>query len=427
MDTGDWWHIFHSRQLNKLVEIGIANNQALAAAKSALQEATYTLYAEKGSLLYPGIDFTGLAERLQTSPLSVGVPSAGTATFDVYNANFQASYLLDIWGASRRQIEGYAAAVDFQKYEMLGTYLTLTTNIVTTTITVASLDAQMAATRKLIDAQTEILRVIKKQRAVGGVDDQAVLSQEKLLSQAQALLPVLQKMRSTEWHTLSVLLGQPTSDTLPSPVALNTLQLPSALPVSLPAKMVTQRPDIQAAQATMHQASANIGVVTSYLLPQISITSNYGFLSSTTNNFFDSSNVTWGIGGNILQPIFHGGQVWMARKAAIAAFNQTKAQYRQTVLQAFKNISDALRAIQYDAQLFQAQTKAERSARDQWQIVKKQYQVGGENYLAVLQADVVYQQAMLDRLKTEGLRYTDTAGLYQALGGGWWNREGSLS
>ncbi len=417
---GDWWQIFHSSKLNDLITAGLNNNQDLAAAKAALREANYALYAQIGGLLLPAVNFSGGAQESQSNALSFGVNTPST-TFNVFNASFQASYLLDVWGASRRQIEAYAAQADYERYVMLGTYITLTTNIATTAITIASLQDQLIATNNLIVAQKKVLKITQQQFSAGGVSETNVLSQQTLLAQTQATLPPLQKSLSEEQHALAVLTGNQTSDMPILLLNLNKIKLPRELPVSLPSQLVESRPDIQASEALLHATSAQVGVATANLLPQITLTGNYGWISSSANNLFSSANQTWNIGAGLLQPLFHGGQLIMQRKSMIAAFEQARAQYKQTVLQAFKNVADALRAIQYDAVEMRDQVRAEKFALETLNITEQQYQVGGQNYLAVLNAQEQYQNSVLARVKAQAMRYTDTAALYQALGGGWWN------
>ncbi|OGT40435.1 MAG: hypothetical protein A3E81_01210 [Gammaproteobacteria bacterium RIFCSPHIGHO2_12_FULL_36_30] len=420
---GDWWTIFHSTSLNKLILEGLQNNQDLVAAKAALREANYTLYAQVGGLLLPSVNFNGGAQQVQTNGLTFGTNTLPTSTFNIFNASFGASYLLDIWGASRRQIEALAAQADYERYTMIATYLTLTTNIATTAITIASLQDQIKATEKLIIAQKKILNITRKQFSVGGVSYENVLTQQTLLAQTEATMPPLRQSLSQEQHALAVLIGKQTNVQKPLKIALNKIILPKNIPVSLPSKIITQRPDIQASEALLHAASANVGVATANLLPQVTLSAAYGWQSSTTTNFFSAQNEAWNYGAALLQPIFHGGQLILQRKAAIAALDQARAQYEQTVLQAFKNIADALRAIQFDAYEFKDQALAEKTAYATLILTEKQYQVGGQNYLAVLNAQEQYQQIVLSRVKAQAARYTDTAALYQTLGGGWWNNK----
>lgn len=417
---GDWWTLFHSKKINALIAEGIANNYNLVAAKAALRQANDTLYAQAGGLLLPSVNFAGSAEQARANAASFGI-NTPTSTFNVFNASFQASYLLDIWGASRRQVEAFAAQADYQRYEMLGTYLTLTTNIATTAITIASLRDQIAATQNLISEQKQVLVITQKQFAVGGVSEGNVLTQQTLLAQTEATLPPLRNSLSDQEHALAVLTGKVTVNAKPLLLKLNDVTLPSTLPVSLPSSMVKQRPDIQASEALLHAASANVGVATANLLPQITLNAAAGWQSASVNDFFSTQNEIWNASAGLLQPIFHGGQLIMQRRAAIAALDQARAQYEQTVLQAFQNVADALRAIQFDAYEFRDQTHAEKSALATYLLTKKQYAVGGQNYLSVLQAQEQYEQALLARIKAQATRLTDTAGLYQALGGGWWN------
>jgi len=419
--TGDWWRVFHSAQINALVEQGIANSPNLDAAKAALREAKDTLFAEAGGLMFPSVDLAGSAQRAQANPLQVGVTNSSAALFDVYNTTFQSSYLLDIWGASRRQIENYAAQVDYQRYELMGAYLTLTSNIVTTAVGVASLREQIKATQELIKVESKLLAVTRQQFAVGGTDEQNVLTQQTQLAQTEATLPPLENALSQMQHTLAALVGKVPAQLAPQNISLNSLNLPATLPVSLPSQLVVQRPDIQASEALLHAASAQVGVATANLLPQVTLTANYGWLSDSTDNLFNPDNIVWSLAAGLAQPIFHGGQLKMQRRAAIAAFDQAAAQYKETVLQAFKNVADALRATQTDAAEFQKQTYARNSAYRTFKLTEQQYQVGGQNYLAVLNAQQQYQQIMINQIKAQAARYSDTAALYQALGGGWWN------
>ena len=417
---GDWWHIFHSAAINRLVQLGISHNNELIAAKAALREAKDTLLGQAGGLLLPSVDLASSALKNRVNDSGFGV-NFGTDTFKVFNASFHASYLLDVWGASRRQIETYAAQADYARYEMLGTYTTLTTNIVTTAITIASLRAQIKATKYLMHDQQKILGINKKQFSVGGISQENVLLQETQLAQTKSTLPPLYKSLSIQQHALAVLIGEQTNQAPSLQLSLNNLTLPKNIPLSLPSVVITKRPDVQASQALLHERSAEIGVATAHLLPAITLSGNFGWQSSELSNFFANQNEIWQMAANLLQPLFHGGQLIMERRAALAALDQARAQYEQTVLQAFQNVADALRAIEYDALTYKANRIAEKSAHKSLSITKRQFAAGGGSYLAVLKAQEQYQQTVLSRVKSAAMRYADTAALYQALGGGWWN------
>jgi outer membrane protein TolC len=388
---GAWWEAFHSKALNQLVEQGIANSPTLASAQATLKVAQETLIAERGTLLFPQLDATLSAERQRFVGSQFGLNSESNV-FNLFNASFNASYILDVFGGARRQVEAYAALVDYNRYLMLGAYLTLTSNIVTTAITVASEEAQAKATQRLIAAQAVQLEVMKKQFQLGGISQLDILTQD-------AALPHLD---------------------------LNHLILPSQLPVSLPSKWVTQRPDIQAQTALLHQASAQVGVATANLLPQITLNGGYGWSSDTASLLLNPKSVMWNMTTNFTQPIFEGGALRAARRAAIANYESVFATYRQVVLQAFSDVANALHALHDDARTFRASRSAEVASRKTLWLTRKQYQLGAVSYLSVLNAETQYQTAVISRIQSETLRYNDTVALFQSLGGGWWHRPSLL-
>lgn len=415
----EWWQLFHSEAINTLVRIGIANSPNLAAAMATLREAQETYNAQFESAFFPAISGTFAGQRQRFPGASLDVPSS---IFSTFNATVNVSYTLDVFGGLRRQVEGYLAEVDYQRYEFLAAYLTLTTNVVTTAVTMASLEAQIATTHELINAQRNQLAIVKKQFYLGGVSGENVASQETLLAQTEATLPPLEKSLAQTNHALAVLIGDYPNASLPT-IKLNKLTLPTPLPVSLPSQLVRQRPDIMAAEALLHAANAQIGVATANLLPQITLTSNGGWSATRLSQLILPNNRTWGIGASILQPIFQGGSLWATRRATIAARNAAVAQYRQTVLQALQNVADSLRAIDYDAKQLRANRKAEMAAYRYLNLTQAQYRLGGASYLDLLNAQQQYLQNKITRITAEATRYNDTAALFQALGGGWWNKD----
>lgn len=417
----EWWELFHSDEINAMVEKGIENSPNLAAAEAALRQAKDTLYSQIGNLLLPKFDATGYAERARISGLGFGIGGPSNV-FNVFNTTVSVSYLLDIFGGSRRQIEALQAQVDYQRYQLIAAYLTLTSNIVTTAVTVASLEAQIKATNALIHEEALQLKIIKKQFQLGGASQQTIFTQQTLLAQTQSLLPPLQTNLERSRHALAVLIGELPSDMPPPTINLDKLILPANIPVSLPSSLVCQRPDIQAAEAVLHAASAQIGVATANMLPQITLTGDYGWTGQTVGNLFNSTSKVWDLGMSIAQPIFHGGALFWQRKAAIATFEQAEAQYKQTVLQAFQNVADALKTLEGDARAFKAKREAEISAKATYTLTSKQYRLGATSYLNLLTAEQQYQQAVINRIQAQSARYTDTTALFAALGGGWWNR-----
>ncbi|MBI5447272.1 MAG: efflux transporter outer membrane subunit [Gammaproteobacteria bacterium] len=416
----DWWTLYRSPELNRLICRGIKNSPTLAAAKATLRQAEETLNAQIGRSLYPSVTGQFSGTRQNFVPDTLGLSGIST-NFNLYNTAVNVSYPLDVFGGQHRLVESVRAQTERQYDETVAAYVTLTANIVTTAIMNASLRAQITATHSLIHAEEENLVIMQKQFALGGVSGTDVLTQQTQVAQTRALLPPLEKNLTLSYDALSVLVGSfPANSDLPQ-LTLNELHLPKKLPVSLPSYLVKQRPDIRAAEATLHQACAQVGVATANLYPQITLTASYGWFSPSTQDLFSSSYKSWNYAGQITQAIFNGGALRAQKRAAVAALEAAEAQYKKTVLQAFQNVADTLRAIETDAQALQAQQLAETAAQETLKIVQKQYHLGGANYLAVLTAEQQYQQTRIKVIQASAARYADTAALFQALGGGWWH------
>jgi NodT family efflux transporter outer membrane factor (OMF) lipoprotein len=415
---GQWWTLFHSTALNSIIEGALKANPSLEAAQATLSEAEAQLHAGEGALL-PTVSGSASTARERISGASFGIPGT-LPIFTLNNASVSVSYLLDIWGGTRRQIEALGAEADYERFELEATYLSLSANVVTAAVEEASLRGQIAATREIITIEMQELDGLKREFAEGAAADTAVLAQAATLAQARAELPPLEKQLDQTRHQLSAYLGRFPSEALSETFTLNSLRLPEALPVSLPSKLVEQRPDILAAEAQLHSASAEIGVATSNMLPQLTLTGSYG--SEAIGTLFSPGSTIWSIGAGVTQPLFEGGKLYYERKAAIAAFQAAAAQYRNTVLTAFQNVADALRALQSDADAVAAQSQAEQAAALSLAAARRQFHAGAISYLSLLTAEQTYEQTRINLITAEASRYSDTAALFQALGGGWWNR-----
>ncbi len=357
--SAQWWNMFHSPQLGALIAQGIKQNPSLTAARAAVEEAQENLRAAGGNLLYPNVDASLSASRQKVSAAASRVND----TYNLLGASVSVSYTLDLFGGSRRQLEGLAAQVDYQRYRYEAAYLNLTANLVTTAIQEASLRAQIAATDEIVAAEQRQLDLIKRQFELGAVPKTSVLSQQTELAKTRATLSPLQKQLASTRHALAALAGQlPGEGGLPT-FTLKSLHLPENLPVSLPSALVRQRPDILASEALFHQAAAAVGVATANLYPNVTLSAGFGGQSSSLSDLFDSNNTIWNIGAGLLQPVFHGGELKAKQRAAIDAYTQAGAQYRQTVLQAFQNVADVLRALDTDAQALKDQAEAETAAK----------------------------------------------------------------
>ncbi len=422
---GEWWRLFRCKELNELICAGLSNNPSVHAAKAALRQAQENWNATFGSLFFPSVNgqINGVHQRQTNSIGGTINPALGSNIFTLYNSSINVSYLLDLFGGSRRQLESYSAEVDYQKFQLEAAKLTIASNIVTTAITIASLNAQITATENILHAQEDQLNIVKKQLKLGGASGIDVLTQQTQVAQTRALLPPLKLSLAKSRDALAVLVGKiPCEGHIPQ-FALNQFVLPDHLPVSLPSSLVNQRPDIRAQEALVHAASAQIGVATANLLPSVTLTDSYGWNSRNLAKLFLPSNVIWNYGASVLQPIFHGGALLAQRRATIAAFQQAAAYYRQTVLQAFQNVADSLEALKYDAIALEAEHKAEMASKKTLTITEKQFKLGSVSYISLLNAQQQYQKSTVNRIQAQAARLTDTVALYQALGGGWWNHE----
>jgi NodT family efflux transporter outer membrane factor (OMF) lipoprotein len=333
------------------------------------------------------------------------------------------SYALDLSGGARRELEALLSQVDFQRLQLEGAYLTITSNVVTTAVKEASLRAQIRSMQDIIAAQEKQLGLVELQYRLGGATRTDVLAQRSQLAQTRATLPALNKGLSQTRHQLAVLVGKWPSESGALPqFDLDGLQLPEELPVSLPSSLVRQRPDIRASEALLHAASAQIGVATANQYPQITLTGSYGSMATTSSDLFSGKTTVWSLGAGLLQPIFRGGALSAQRRAAVATYDQAMAQYRATVLQAFQSVADVLRALEEDANTLKAQADAEAAARDTLDLTQTQFKLGAVSYLSLLNAERQYQEARISLVQAQAARFADTAALFQALGGGWWNR-----
>jgi len=420
---GDWWALFHSEPLDQLVREALHDSPTVDAAKAALRSAQATYAAQRGALLLPGLDGTVSATRESVPGASFGLPGFPASTFTLFGASLNVSYNLDLFGASRRQLEALRAQSTYEKWELEAARLTLAGNVVTTALSIASLKAQIAAVTDIVASETHQLQVTERQFQAGGVSHADVLAQRSQLAQTEATLPPLEKSLAQAQHRLAVLAGQ-TPDTVELPdIDLDRLALPTQLPVSVPAKLVRQRPDVQAAEALLHQATAQVGVATANLFPSLSLTGLIGSDTTQAADLLGPGSKAWSAGASITQPLFHGGELVQKRRAALADLDSAAAQYRQTVLTALQDVADTLRALEADARDLRAQTVAESAAADSLEITRKQYQAGGVSFVSLLIAQRQYLQARQARVTAIGTRYSDTAALFQALGGGWWNRK----
>lgn len=423
---GQWWELFHAPALDRLVTQALAANPDIKAAQAALRQAHELALAEGGAY-YPSVDASFSSARQRVSGAQQG-QSGTSSIYSVATSSLSVSYDPDVFGATQRSVESAEAAADYQRFQLEAAVLTLSSNVVSAALQEASLRGQIQATREIIAAQSQQLDVVRRQFTLGGASQADVLAQESTLAQTRATLPPLEKQLALQRNLLTALAGRFPSQEVAESFTLSAIELPQDLPVSLPSRLVRNRPDVRAAEATLHQANAQLGVAIANQFPKFTLSAGWGSAADGVDGLFGSAATgLWSLSAGITQPIFHGGTLEHQRRAAEAGLDKSAAQYQSTVLSAFRDVADALRALQADAETLQAQLAAERAAAGSLELSRSQFAAGAISYLTLLNAERTYQQSRISLVQAQAARYTDTAALFQALGGGWWNRTGDLA
>jgi NodT family efflux transporter outer membrane factor (OMF) lipoprotein len=417
----EWWRLFKSRALNALIERSLKANPNLQATMSSLRAVKEAVYAQQGKF-FPLAQANFNPTRQQTSASLAPIPNSGAQIFDLYTAQVLVSYTFDVWGLNRRSVESLQAQADAQRFQVEAAYLTLTANVVVAAIQEASLRGQIDATNQLIAVNTKMVDILRRQLDAGFVNRSDLAAQEAALAQTRATLPPLRKALALQRDLLAALSGGYPSEGPRETFTLSALQLPQDLPVSLPSQLIEQRPDVRAAEEQLHSTSALVGVATANMLPNFMINANGGYTSTALAGLISPANAFWLLSGNITQTIFDGGILLHQRRAAEAAYDQSAWLYRAAVLGALQNVADALRALQNDADALKATRDFERAARISFDLARQQMESGNANILLLLNAQQTYLQSVIQVVQARANRLSDTAALFQALGGGWWNR-----
>jgi NodT family efflux transporter outer membrane factor (OMF) lipoprotein len=420
--TAEWWTLFHSAALDTLVKQAVAGSWSLQAARARLGQAQEAV-AAAASALWPQLSLSASVAHEKLTAASFGLPASALAlpaNFTLLQVGPVASYSLDLFGGTRRRIEQAQALAQSQTDELRAVYLTLTGNTVLQAIELAALGAQRQALGDIIDLDRRTLDLVQIANRVGSIPDNDVVSAQTQLAQDQALLPPLDQSQISTAHALAVLLGRAPGEWLPPVMELDALTLPEQVPVSLPSQLVHQRPDILAAEAQLHAASAQVGVATAALYPDISLSAFVTGTSLNGSNLFNPANLAWSVAAGLTQPLFDGHLRRSERREALAAYRASAADYQQTVLEAFQQVADLLQALDHDAKLLVAEKAALDFAAHSVDLQRAAYVGGGSGILGLLDAQRQYHQASLQYVRAQGQRYQDTAQLFVAMGGGWW-------
>ena len=418
---GDWWTLFHSQPLNDLIAQALKANPDLKAAEAALRQAHETALAQRGAF-FPSVTAGFSATRFRQSGDLAPTPATNALQYSLFTPQVSVSYAPDVFGLTRRTVEGARAQEQASRFQMLAADLTLTTNVANAAIQDASINAQIDATRQLIDINGKMIEVLRLQLSKGYASGLELAAQESQLAQAKAALPPLLKQSAQQHDLIAVLTGRFPVEAPERRFTLESLTLPADLPLSLPSALVTQRPDVRQAEANLHAASAAIGVAEANRLPNFQLTGDIGSSALTISRVFHSGTGFWDLGAAVTAPIFQGGALLHQERAAKAAYQQSAEQYRGAVLTAVQNVADTLAAIEQDAEGLKAAAAAADAARTTLDLSERQYRAGYASYLSLLSAEQAYQQARIGLVQAQAARFADTVALYQALGGGWWRR-----
>ncbi|HEU0196457.1 MAG TPA: efflux transporter outer membrane subunit [Nevskiaceae bacterium] len=419
--AADWYHLLGSPQVNTLVREALAHNPSLDAARASVAEARAELRAVNGGR-WPQLTGRALANRAHLNPAALGFPGGGRANNDSFAGLLQLSYNLDVFGRLQRHLEAQGAAVAHERAAADAAYINLVNQVVATALDAATAQSMLDETQSLVDAQQRQLRIIKLQEQVGTVGRAQSLTAQAQIESTQATLPALRQRLAAAQASLAALVGTTPAQFQAPHLTLANFHMPANLPVSLPSQLIVQRPDILAAQALLHAASAKVGLAIAARLPSFSLSADYGALSDRGVDFFNASNALWVLGGNITAPLFDGGTLSAKEDAAKAALKQAEAQYRLTVLNAFAEVATALHALDNDSASLAAHDRALKTAREALHLSDLEFRTGTVDELQVLTTQQQYRSELLKRIRAEQRRDADVATLIHALGGGWWNR-----
>jgi NodT family efflux transporter outer membrane factor (OMF) lipoprotein len=421
---GQWWTLFQSAKLDHLVEQTLKANPNVGAAQAALRQA-HELYLAERAGYFPTVQGGFGGDRAEFPTNTLTSPTvASSSTYTLYTAQLTLSYAPDVFGATRRAAEMAKAEENGTRFQLEATYLTLSSNVVVTAVQEASLRGQITATERLLLLQQQLTQTVQHQRMLGTASDLDVLAQQSAQAQTAQTLPPLQKQLGQTRDALTALLGRLPSDEPEETFRFEDLTLPKDVPVSLPSELIEQRPDVRQSEENMHAASAAAGVALANMLPQFAISADVGSSSLKLGKLFTPYTGFWDLGASLTQTLFDAGALLHKHRAADAALDQAGAQYRAAVILACQNVADTLRALQADADALKASADAQRAAKTTFELAQRQRALGTISWVAVVNAEQAYRQAELALLQAQASRYADTAGLFQALGGGWWNRRG---
>jgi NodT family efflux transporter outer membrane factor (OMF) lipoprotein len=420
----DWWTLFQSPGLNKLMAEAIANNLTLKAAQARLAEAT-DAQAAQGGLLTADLNASYKRERANLIAFSGGAfsPSAlpGGLSFptnpeyNLYSLGGSVSYNFDLFGGQRRLRESLKAQTDEQRHELEAAYLTLTGKVVEQVLTVADADIQAKALQAIADSDRQDLDMILKAREAGGASEADVVAARQQLALDSSAVPAQKQRLAAARHAMAVLVGKAPSEYDAPYFGANSGALPAALPVSIPSELVHQRPDILEAEAKLHQATAEIGIADANFYPNITLNGVISQDALTPQTIFNKLSNSYNFGPALTLPIFHSGELHARKRQAEDNARAAALVYEETVLEAFAQVDDSLQAIAHDNQAYSDQQRVLDLAQARLDMVRKSFAAGGVTARQLLAAQKGLVQAQLDLQQNGTGRYADAAKLMLAV------------
>jgi NodT family efflux transporter outer membrane factor (OMF) lipoprotein len=411
----DWWNLFRSDALDELLGQAMAGSPTLAAAQNTLARAQELTAAAAGAR-YPRVDLTGGAGRQKYGKEFLG-PLTAPPPFTYFAGGAVVNYTFDTAGGIARSIEERRALFEYQRQELRAAHLALCGNVVSQAIAIASASERIRAINALLEEDKRNRGLVQTSFDAGNTTRVDVLLADSQLANDVTLLPPAAQDLAIAHHALAVLVGRAPGEWSPPELDFGKLTLPGTLPVSLPSELVRQRPDILAAEAELHAATAQVGVATANLYPHITLTGSVGQQALTLGTLFASGNGVWTLTSGLTAPIFDGGTLRAERRADIDAMQASAANYEETVLQGLRQVADVLTGIDQDAELLAAETHAVDAAQASLNLARESYRAGNVGVLQVLDAERAYSRARLDYVRVQAQRYADTAQLFLALGG----------
>lgn len=414
-----WWQLFQSPTITELVEEGLTHSPTLEAAQATLRAVEQQYRSDWDGVQLPAVDLSLGGNRAQSSGAAVGATGSGSA-LSTEQLELQISYRIDLFGGKAAKLQGSRAMVLLRQYQMEQMRVELTANIVRLAIQLASLEKQMIAMQKIIMDESAHLAVTEQQYQIGVIPKSDLLSQRASLAQRRTEMPPLKKAHAVAQHQLALLLGKSAGEMNQIEIDLDAITLPEALPLVLPSHLTRQRADVLAAEALLLQQAAVVGVAHANQYPALDLSVSFGQHANQLSDLLSADAMVWGVGAGLLHPLFRGEQLRAKEQAEREQFNAVAANYRQTVLNAFREVADALRTLQLDSEQLQLSQEADRLAAETLALVEQQHRQGAVSYLTLLNAQRQLQQARIQSIQAHAALYSDSAALLVALGGGWW-------